>query len=475
MASAGRVILEEGTVRATGHLPIAPTGRYVCPMTEPSGAPRPIDTLLTGATVLTIDAEDTVVANAAVAIDAGVIVAVGPTAALLAAHHPRETVVADGCFVLPGLINAHAHLAMTMFRGYADELDLQGFLDRMLPVETQILARDTVTTGVRLALAESLLAGITTTLDMFFHPEAAVAVAADVGFRLHAGPVFVTFPGPDRREFAERMTWAADLLAKGAIGVGGQRWVMPHGTYTLSPDQLRAVGELAQAFHCRMTIHAAENPAEVDMVVAATGRRPVELLADLGLLDERAVLAHGVELTDREIALVAATGATVAHCPLSNLKLASGFCRVPDLIDAGAKVALGTDGTASSNDLDLWMAMRFAATIHKARAKDATVLPAARVLRMATIDGARALGIAEQVGSIEVGKRADLVIVDGNRAHLVPSYDAASTLVYAAGRGDVRDVFVDGRRVVRNGECTTIDVTAAVAAMRALGERIAAL
>jgi len=437
------------------------------------------DVLVTHGTVVTVDGADSVVHDGAVAVVGGAIAAVGPATELAAAYEAVTTLDAQGGIVLPGLVNAHTHLAMTMFRGFADDCDLQGFLDRLFPVEAAVLSDETVTVGVEVAIAEQLRAGITSALDMFWFPGAAGEVADRAGFRLHHGPVFVGATGPDGVPFDERLAGLAEWFdgATGTLGTPGHprdgRWVFPHSAYTLAPRQLQAIGEAARAHGARLHIHAAENAAEVATVMDRHGRRPVELLGHLGLLGPDVVLAHTVDLTLAEIELMAATGTVSAHNPASNLKLASGFAPVPELITAGVTVALGTDGSASANDLDLFMAMRLAATIHKARTGDATVLPAARVLRMATVDGASALGLGDVLGSIEPGKRADLVVLHADRPHLVPSYDPVSTIVYAAGRADVRHVVIDGQLVVRDGECLTIDVAAAIDAMRTLAGTIA--
>lgn len=428
------------------------------------------DLLLTDATVVTVGAHDTVLPGGAVAVRDGVIVAVGPTAEVAAAHGDLPVHDARGAIVHPGLVNAHAHLAMTLYRGVADDRDLQAFLATLLPAEAATLSADAVRAGVTLAVAESLRAGITAALDMYFWPEVAIDVAAATGFRIEAGPVFVSFPGPDERPFAERLAWADEMLADWS----GGRWVHPHSTYLLTADELVAVRDLAVRHGARVHVHAAENEAEVAQVQAQHGgRRPVEVLDDLGLLGPGTTLAHAVALTDAEVDRLAATGAAVSHCPLSNLKLASGFCRVPDLLAAGVTVGLGTDGTASSNDLDLYLAMRTAAVVHKAHRGDAAVLPARAVLRMATMGSAAALGRAGDLGSIEVGKQADLVLLDPESPSLHPSFDPVGTIVYAAGRGDVRDVWVAGRPVVVDRRLRTVDVAAAIAAAEALVPEIA--
>ncbi|MEY4373288.1 MAG: 5-methylthioadenosine/S-adenosylhomocysteine deaminase 2 [Actinomycetota bacterium] len=421
-------------------------------------------TSITNATLVTADAENRVVHGATIVIEDDTIAEIRPASAP-ARSGATHTVDARGGIVMPGLINAHAHLAMTMFRGFADDRDLQGFLDRLFPVEERVLSEETVRLGARLAFAESLRAGCTGALDMFWWPDASLDEARQAGFHLESGPIFIGFPGPDHTMFADRIERTRSTAP--------HRWLFAHGTYTMQPAELDAVGRLAAELGTRFHIHASENQSEVDDVRSRFGKTPVELLDHYGLLRAGTVLAHAVVLDDHEIQRVAATGTAVAHCPLSNLKLASGVCRVPDLLHAGVVVGLGTDGSASSNDLDLFMAMRTAALLHKGTRHDARVLPAGTVLKMATIDSARALGIDHLVGSIEVGKRADIVRLDPDAPSLTPSYDPISTIVYSASRAEVVDVWVAGQQVVADRQCTTIDVAATLAAMRELQIEIA--
>ena len=424
-----------------------------------------------------MDAANRVFDDGAIAVSDGRIVAIDTTAELRQDGRfkpPVRVIDARGGIVLPGFVNLHTHLAMTLFRGWADDRDLQAFLDRLFPTEAAIVSADTVRVGVDLAIAESIRAGITTSLDMFYYPDVTADAARRAGVRIANGPVIVSFVAADRLPYRERMAMAEDVLTASKGELTGGRWVCPHGTYTIERDHLEEVVDLAQRHDARLTIHAAENAAEVATVVAQHGRRPVELLHDLGMLSPKMVLAHAVDLTDGEIELIADAGASVAHNPLSNMKLASGFARVPDLLAAGVTVGLGTDGTASSNDLDLYTAMRFAATIHKGLALDASVVAAVQVLRMATIDGARAMGLGDELGSIEVGKRADIQLLYDDHPNLVPVYDPISTVVFAAGRGDVRTVLVEGRVVLDDGVLTTIDLRSTVAAARAVGVTVRA-
>jgi 5-methylthioadenosine/S-adenosylhomocysteine deaminase len=243
----------------------------------------------------------------------------------------------------------------------------------------------------------------------------------------------------------------------------------------VSPEHLGQVRDLAAEHDALVHIHAAESESEVELVTSTHGERPVELLDRVGLLRPGTLLAHAVHLTDAEVARLAESGAAVAHCPASNLKLAAGIARIPDLLDAGVCVALGTDGPASSNDLDLFMAMRLAALVHKGHRGDARLLPASTVVRMATRNGAEALGVGDVLGSLEVGKLADVVAVDLDRLHTQPVQDVASALVYSAGRADVTHVWVDGRPVVSEGRLCSVDQGAVVAGLRALGAEVTGL
>lgn len=414
-------------------------------------------TAITNAVIVTVDTNDRVINGGTVVFDGDTITELLPSGAPPVGFVDR-TIDAGGGIVMPGLINAHTHLAMTAFRGFADDLDLQDFLGRLFPAEAAIMSDRHVRVGARAAFAEALRSGTTAALDMYWHDASSLDEATSSGFRLQTGPLFIGSDGPDGVAFDRRVA--------AARAASPHRWILAHGTYTMTPAQLAEVGELATAERARFHIHASENLGEVADVVHRHGRTPIELLDDHGLLRDGTVLAHAVVLTDAEIDRLARTSTAVAHCPGSNMKLASGFCRVPELLAAGVTVGLGTDGPSSSNDLDMFAAMRVAALIHKGQRLDPTTLPAATVLRMATMGSAAALGIDHLVGSIEVGKRADLVRLDPASPSLVPSYDAASTIVYAASRADVVDVWIDGRSVVENRACLTIDVPTVLTALR---------
>jgi 5-methylthioadenosine/S-adenosylhomocysteine deaminase len=434
----------------------------------------PVDLLVHGGTVLTVDEAGTVIADGAVAVRDGEIVSVGPTARLRAAHPAEQYLDATGCLVLPGLINTHTHLAMNLLRGCADDVDLQGFLAEVVPRESALLSADTVETAVRAAAAESIRAGVTCALDMYWFAEAASRAAEQAGWRLLTGPTFMDIPEPpDGLGFAARLDAARAGLAARTATPGTRPTVFAHSAYTLDPKQLTAVAELAREFGALLHIHAAENAAENAIVLERHGRRPVELLDELGLLGPDTLLAHAVDLTEDEIAAIARTGTGVAHCPVSNLKLGCGIAPVPALLEAGVTVGLGTDGAVSSNTLDVLGAVRTAALVHKAGG-DPTAVPAEQAVRMATIEGARALGLAERLGSLEPGKRADLAVLELDRPHLAPRHDPWSVLAYAASASDIRDTVVDGRVLMRERRLTTLDEQAAVRGLEAAAAGFAA-
>lgn len=408
------------------------------------------DVVILNTQIVTVDSNDTVIDSGAIAISGGVISYAGPSAG---APPAAKTIDASGAISLPGLVNTHAHLAMTLLRGIADERDLDAFLGRLIPIETAVADAHFVELGTELAAAECVQSGVTTALDMYFFPERARLGAGRIGLRLLNGPIFIEFPGPENMDFAARLAYGEQLLTE-AAALGSPIWVSPHSAYLLSEPQLVQVAELANKFNARVHVHAAETKAELSQVAQRHGgRTPVQVLSDCGLLHDRTVLAHAVHLSDTDISMVASVGAHIAHNPASNQKLSSGFAPIERYLDAGINVALGTDGSCSANDLDLWMAMRLASYARKVATGDASLIPAKTVVRMATSNGARLCGLADS-GSIEVGKRADVVVLRANELATTPSYDPWSTLAYAVSRREVGDVFVDGRHVVASGDIT---------------------
>lgn len=444
------------------------------PTDDAPAGPRPVDLLIRAGTVLTVDDAGTEIADGAVAVHDGRIVAVGPSDEVVAGHAPARRVELPRHILMPGLVNAHTHLSMTMFRGLADDRDLVAFLDTVVPAEGRVLDATTVAVGAAAAAVESLRGGVTSAADMYFFHDAVLEAAGEVGLRVHTGPVVLDGDGPDGLPVGRRMELAVAWLATHPRRPGRRPVLAPHSTYLASPVLLSQVADLAADHDAAVHLHAAETAAEVADVTSRHGAHPVALLEGLGLLRPGTLLAHAVHLGDRELDLLADSGAAVAHCPASNLKLAAGVAPVPEMVAAGVPVGIGTDGAASSNDLDMFTAMRLTALVHKGTSGDPAALPARTVLRMATRGGASALGMADEIGHVAPGAIADLVAVDTDVAHLQPVHDAASALVYAAGRGDVTHVWVDGREVVVDRSVARVVPAEVVDALAALGPRVRA-
>lgn len=434
---------------------------------------QPVDILILHGLVVTMDSEARVLDDGAVAIAGPEIVAVGPSGAIASEYTAAEIIDARGRIVMPGLINAHCHGPDALFRGLVEDLPLEAWLERLWVAEKAFVRPDTVRLGARLAYAEMIRGGTTTALDMFWYPEASVEVARQVGFRLMTGPIYFDLEGPDGIPPEERTPRGRELLQEMRGDPLVIPCVAPHSTYTVGPERLREAQALADEFGVFLTTHVSETATEVKTVDGRYHRTPPRHLDHLGLLTDRAVLAHCVHLDDAEIDLVAHRGSAIAHCPVSNLKLGSGVAPVPRMARAGVKLGIGTDGPVSSNDLDLWTAMRFAATLHKGVHQDPTLLPAQDVVRMVTSGAARAIGQEARLGSLEPGKLADLIIIDLDAPHLAPLYDIYAHLVYAIGREDVTTTIIHGKILMRDRRLTTIDEETVLAETRELAESIA--
>lgn len=380
---------------------------------------------------------------------------------------PRADMEIDGThlLVMPGLVNLHTHLAMTLLRGIAEGVDLQGFLERVWAEEARLMDPHGVYVGTRLGALEALLAGTTTALDMYFHPADAHRAAVEVGLRHVIGPVFFSFPGPDNLGWDERMAlareWPQVLASLGGPHV--PRALMPHAAFTVGLDHLAEIASLAREQGAFVTTHASENDRENTDTVKATGMRPIPALDASGILALAPVLGHGVRLDAHDRARIAQTGAAVAHCPGSNLKLASGAADIVGYREDGIRVGLGTDGCSSSNDLDMFAVMRLAANLARLVREDPATLSARDVVRAATIEGATALGLDDRIGTVEVGKEADLIALDLRAPHLVPVHDPYTSVVFSAGRSDVRHVLVAGEPVVIDRRSTRVDEDAVMA------------
>jgi len=370
-----------------------------------------------------------------------------------------ETLDASDSLVMPGLVNAHTHVAMTLLRGYADDKPLDAWLQEdVWPVEAELEPED-VRAGAELGIAEMIRSGTTAFADMYFHVDEIADAVDNAGLRAVLGHTAITV-GKDE-DAAQADIESSVRVARELDGDAGGRirtTVQPHSLTTVNEDGLRRCAEAADELALPLTYHANETEDEVEPIVSERGERPLAYADDCGLLDESAFFAHGVHLDDAEIELVAERGASVVHCPASNMKLASGAAPVADLLDAGVNVALGTDGAASNNDLDTFDELRDAAMLAKLRERDAAAVPAAEAVRMATANGADALGI--DAGRIEAGRKADIAVVDLDAAHLTPAHDVVSHLAYAVRGSDVRHTVCDGEVLMRDRELTTLDAEA---------------
>jgi 5-methylthioadenosine/S-adenosylhomocysteine deaminase len=394
-----------------------------------------------------------VLENHAVAIRDGAIEQVLPAAEAARQFPGYETVELPEHALIPGLVNAHTHAAMSLMRGLADDLPLMRWLqEQVWPVEMRHVSPQFVRDGTALACAEMLRGGITCFDDMYFFPEAALEAALAAGMRVALGLMVVDFATPYASDPADYLRKGLALRDRHGEQPLASFCLAPHAPYTVSDATFRQVATLAAELDLPVQLHVHETENEIERSIAEHGLRPLERLRRLGLLEPGLIAVHSIHLNDHEIDLLAKHGCSVAHCPSSNLKLASGFAPIEALRKAGVNLCLGTDGAASNNRLDLFAEMRTAALLAKAVARDAQAMPAHAALRAATLGGARALGLGARIGSIEPGKRADLVAVAMRAPELAPCYDPVSHLVYAAGREHVTHVWVDGDLLVRDSE-----------------------
>ena len=431
------------------------------------------DAMIHHGTIVTLDADMRIIPSGWVGIQGGRIqdVEAGsppPSAGLI--------LDAAGGIVMPGLVNTHTHLPMTLFRGLADDLPLMTWLnDHIFPAEARFITRDTVHWGTLLACAEMLLSGTTCCCGGYFIEDAVARAVADSGMRAVLAQGVIDFPAPGvpdpAHNIAHAEAYARNWLSRHPRITPS---IFCHAPYTCGDETLKAAKAAADAMGLLFQVHAAETRYERDQSNQDKGLSPVAHLSRLGLLDPRTLLAHCVWVDETDIAIMAASGCGVTHCPESNMKLASGIAPVTRLRTAGIPVGLGTDGAASNNDLSLFGEMGTAAKLHKVATGDPTTLDAASVLRMATVDGARAIGLDDRIGSLEIGKQADIIVLDTRAAHLTPLYHPESHVVYAATGADVRHVMVDGTLLVRDRRLLTIDIDAVMDRVNRIARKIQA-
>ena len=432
----------------------------------PLHAAQPADWIVTARWVVAMDAQHRVIENGAVAIMGSTIAAIGPRAEIEKRFTARRRLDRPGAALIPGLINTHTHAAMSLFRGIADDLALQDWLEKFIfPAEAKNTSAEFVRWGTRLAVLEMLLSGATTFCDMYYFEEVVAEVAKEAGMRGVLGETIIGFPAPDAKTAEAALARTEAFFKKYAADPLVTPAVAPHAIYTNSDATLKAARALAVRYSKPLLIHLSETRRENDESIAKRGMSPTRALDALGLFTGGlTVAAHGIWLDAADIAILKQRGVGVAHCPSSNMKLASGVAPVDALLAAGIPVGLGTDGPAgSNNDFNLLEELDLAGKLAKVTRNDPRVLPAQTLLEMATIGGARVLGLDKTIGSIEAGKLADLVLIDLAQPHTTPAYNIYSTLVYAAKGSDVQDVMIHGKLVVRGRTSVTLNRDAILA------------
>ena len=441
----------------------------VQPMHEPSAS---ADLIVSAAWLIPVEPSESVLRDQAVVIRDGLIAQIVDRDAADAMVARERVHLADHA-LLPGLINAHGHAAMSLLRGYADDVPLKPWLERHIwPAEARHVSPEFVRDGTALAMAEMLLAGTTTFSDMYFFPDVVAELARQTGLRCQLAAPVIDFPSAWGRGADEYISKALRLRdecrGRPRISVA----FGPHALYTLSADKLETIATYAAELDMAVQIHLHETAGEVLAAIEAHGERPIDTLRRIGLLGPRTQCVHMTDLNEQDIATLAETGAQVVHCPQSNMKLASGACPVGRLSMAGVNVALGTDGAASNNDLNLFNEMHSAALLAKLSSGDAALMSAARTLHLATAGGARALGIEHLTGSITPGKQADLIAVDLSGPATQPLYRPISQLVYACSGAEVTHSWVSGTALMQNRKLLTLDLEATLARAREWGRRI---
>ena len=432
-----------------------------------------MDLIVRGGTVVTMDDARRVIDDGAVAIKAGRIVAVGTRAEIERGYGARELIDATGKVVIPGLINGHTHVPMTLFRGLADDLDLQEWLTKYIfPAEAKNVTEQFVRAGTRLGLAEMIRGGTTTYCDMYYFEDAIADETVKAGVRGVLGETLIDFPVADNKTNAEGMAYAERFVNKWKGNALVIPAIAPHAPYTVSEDHLKAIRALSDRTGAPIVTHISETQYEVDQSIKAKGASPIDYLNRIGFLNNRVIAAHVVWPSEEEIGLLKKLGVGVVHNPQSNMKLASGVAPVPQMLKEDLRLGLGTDGAASNNDLSMWEEMDTAAKLHKLYNLDPKVLTAEQAFEMATIRGARALHMEREIGSLEKGKRADLAIVDLDALNQTPFYNIYSDLVYATKATDVRTVIIEGRVVMRDRRLLTLNEAAIKAEARQFRERI---
>ncbi|MBI5448215.1 MAG: TRZ/ATZ family hydrolase [Gammaproteobacteria bacterium] len=434
-----------------------------------------IDLIIEAQTILPLTQTQTVLENHAIAIDQGKIKAIAPTASLHAQYQAKEVVKRPHHALLPGFVNAHTHVPMNILRGLADDYPLMVWLqEHIFPAEGRFMNESFAYNGTLLAIAEMLRSGTTCFNDMYYFSENITTATLEAGMRACIGATILDFPTPYAKTPDDYFSRAEHLFSHFKQAHLISFAVAPHAIYTVSDENLKRCRALAQAYQLPISMHVQETQTEVEASVANTGQRPFRRLVDLGLVDDRFMAVHMTQINDEDVTLLQASHAHIVHCPQSNMKLASGICPITRLQEAGINVAIGTDSTASNNDLNMLEEMRTATLLAKVSTQSATAIPAYTALRMGTYHGAKALGLEKIIGSLEVGKAADLISIDLDQIEMLPLYHPHSQIIYASNRENVIDTWVNGRALMRNRELTTLDEEKLKATARAWAKKLTA-
>jgi 5-methylthioadenosine/S-adenosylhomocysteine deaminase len=418
------------------------------------------DLIVTNATIVTMDSTKRIVQNGAIAVKLGKIVEIGDSKDVLAKYASKQIIDATGKLIIPGLINTHTHIPMGLFRGIADDLDLNEWLTKYIfPAEAKNVNEDFVRVGTQLGLAELIRGGTTTFCDMYYFEDAIADETSKAGVRGVLGETLIDFPAPDNKTFDEAVTYTENYVKKWQKNRLIIPAVAPHAVYTVSEEHLKITRKLSDKLNAPLLIHLSEDRKELKYVDEQKKMRPIEYVNKIGFLSDKTIAAHVIYANDEELDLLKTIGVGIAHNPQSNMKIAAGVAPIPQMLEKDMAVGLGTDGAASNNDLSLWEEMDTAAKLHKVFNFDAKVATAEQMFEMATIRGARALHIDKITGSIEIGKRADLVILDIDGIHQNPMYNVYSSLVYATKASDVRTVIIEGKIVMKDRKLLTLNET----------------
>lgn len=429
------------------------------PRAERVALPTTVDILITGGTIVTMDGRQSVIKDGAVAIRGEKILGVGSKETLTQLYRGKRTINATGKVVIPGLINTHTHVPMSLFRGIADDMDLQEWLTKFIfPAEAKNVDEAFVRAGTRLGLAEMIKGGTTTYCDMYYFEDAIADETKKAGMRGVLGETVLDFPAPDNKTWAEGISYTERFIRKWQNDPLITPAIAPHAPYTVSQEHLLQARDVANKLNAPLVIHLAEANTETEFIQQKhQGQRPIEFVEKIGFFTNKTIAAHVIQANDAELDLLKKHNVGIAHNPQSNMKLAAGTAPVPSMLRKMLNVGLGTDGAASNNDLSIWEEMDTAAKLHKLISGDPKTLSAEQAFAMATIGGARALHLGDKIGSIETGKLADIAIVDLDSLHQTPMFNIYSHLVYATKASDVRSVIINGRIVMLDRRLVTLN------------------